>query len=385
MLKLSSLHTAMSPNVAATVGRMEDCALPALSFGSTSRQACQESSKDPLAGCEAGVFLVSPTNSKADFKSIQSAIDSLDDSSNATILVLSGVYNEQLQITRSAPLTILGQTDYSASQANNTVTVFNAAANVNGRYPSNSDTATFYVHPKKLIDLANMRELPVNRDVRVYNIDFHNVYAEYGVAPSLAISVRNANAGLYRVGLYSYQDTLHVGKRGNAYFYQNLIAGQTDFLYGDGTAYVQDSILSLRGCSGAITAWKGTNTTFENKYGAYISDSRVQAANTTIASEFKGECALGRPWNDIDRTIFMNTYFDATVNGGTYRAWKAWPGNTFMAVWKNFGPGYDEKVAQADELTHVLNDEQVKPYREPKDVFITEDGKSDVSWIDYDL
>lgn len=80
----------------------------------------------------------------------------------------------------------------------------------------------------------------------------------------------------------------------------------------------------------------------------------------------------------------MNTYFDATVNGGAYKPWNSWPGNTFMAEWRSSGPGYNEKIAKGSDITKVLNDNQVKPYREPKDVFLTADGKkSDVSWIDF--
>lgn len=50
---------------------------------------------------------------------------------------------------------------------------------------------------------------------------------------------------------------MYVGKKGNAYFYDNIVGGQTDFLYGFGTAYLESSTLSLRNCGGGITAWKG--------------------------------------------------------------------------------------------------------------------------------
>lgn len=133
-------------------------ALPVLSSAGTSRRACQESSEDPLAGCKSGVIVVSPDHPKANFKTIQSAIDSLDDESDATILILSGEYKGQLNISRSGPLSLLGQTDYSISQANNTVTVINAAANVDGRYNSNSDTATLKINPSGRTD----RLLPLN-------------------------------------------------------------------------------------------------------------------------------------------------------------------------------------------------------------------------------
>ncbi len=85
-----------------------------------------------------------------------------------------------------------------------------------------------------------------------------------------------------------------MGKLGNAYFYENEIAGQTDFMYGFGTAWVQSSRLSMRSCGGGITAWKGTNTSFVNKYGIYIHDSNVQKANSSLS--IAGKCALGRPW-----------------------------------------------------------------------------------------
>jgi len=70
-----------------------------------------------------------------------------------------------------------------------------------------------------------------------------------------------------------------VGKLGNAYFYKNEIAGQTDFFYGFGTAWIQSSIVTLRSCGGGITAWKGTNTTFVNKYVRLCIEISLLAAN----------------------------------------------------------------------------------------------------------
>lgn len=72
------------------------------------------------------------------------------------------------------------------------------------------------------------------------------------------------------------------------------VAGQTDFFYGFGTLYVTNTLVTLRSCGGGITAWKGTNTTFVNKYGVYITDSVVQKANSSLL--IAGKCALGRPW-----------------------------------------------------------------------------------------
>lgn len=76
--------------------------------------------------------------------------------------------------------------------------------------------------------------------------------------------------------------------------YKSVIAGQTDFLYGFGTLWIEASKLLLRSCGGGITAWKGTNTTFTNKYGVYIHDSSVMKVNSSLNITHK--CALGRPW-----------------------------------------------------------------------------------------
>jgi hypothetical protein len=101
--------------------------------------------------------------------------------------------------------------------------------------------------------------------------------------------------------------------------YDSEIAGQTDFFYGFGTCWVTKSAVTLRGCGGGITAWKGTNTTFENKYGVYIRDSTVKKANASL--DITNECYLGRPWNAQHRSIFAYSYLDDSINPSGYVQW----------------------------------------------------------------
>ena len=184
---------------------------------------------------------------------------------------------------------------------------------------------------------------------------------------------------------------MYVGKLGNAYFYRNEIAGQTDFFYGFGTAWIQHSWVLLRGCGGGITAWKGTNTTFPNKYGVYISDSFVNAANTSIAPSIVGKCYLGRPWNSLHRSVYLNTYMDATIRPVGYEKWSTNPvtdnygPNTTMAEYKSSGPGFNLTARIEGNLTIEFTADQARKYRTPKDVFMTPDGSQpDISWIDVD-
>jgi hypothetical protein len=183
--------------------------------------ACQAPTPNPLTGCPPNTIWVSKTASGANFTTIQGAISSLpDNNTNYTILVMPGIYVEQLNVTRPAPLTILGQTSTPNAQENNTVTVYWAAANANGKFTDNAFTSVLTVAPTLEASLTGSGPtgypVPANTpfgciDFRVYNIDFRNVATEFSAGPSLAVSVSRANAGFYFSGFYSYQDTV----RGN--------------------------------------------------------------------------------------------------------------------------------------------------------------------------
>ncbi|KIY69286.1 carbohydrate esterase family 8 protein [Cylindrobasidium torrendii FP15055 ss-10] len=360
------------------------------------RAACQAPSANPLEGCPEGTLLVAADGTSANFTSIQDAILSLGDngSTTATILVLPGTYSEQVNITRPGPLTLLGQTGAPNNASANTVTVIFEGLNVT-EAGDNAHSSVLTVSPTLEASLTGMgpsgypvpEDTPFgNEDFRAYNIDFVNDFSDYAVMPELAVSVSYANAGFYFCGFYSYQDTVYIGKLGNAYFYNSTIAGEVDFLYGFGTAWIQSSELLLRSCGGGITAWKGTNTTFDNKYGVYIHDSRVVKANSSL--QIEGECPLGRPWNAQHRSIFANNYLDDSVAPSGYIAWGSTDPRTnnytFMAEYNDYGPGFDLDARLAENLTKILTEEEYKEYSTVEVVFQEAfSGKFGyVGWID---
>jgi pectinesterase len=364
-----------------------------------SRTQCQTSGTH----CPPGTILVSATDKRADFTTIQSAINSLpNDSSSQTILILSGSYKEQVNVTRAGPLTLLGQTTNPKDATANKVTITWAAANLDntGQSVDNVYSSVLIVSPTLDASLTGSGPTgyPVpadtpfgNKNFRAYNIDFTNTWAEYSAGPAHALSFSRANGGFYYCGFYSYQDTVYVGKLGNAYFYKSILAGQTDFLYGFGTAWIQSSDVLLRGCGGGITAWKGTNTTFENKYGVYVVDSTVRAANESIKAEIVGKCALGRPWNSQHRSIFAETYEDGSIEAGGYIDWvvsgvaRYEEGVTLMAEYRAYGPGFDANGRRDGNVTTVLDRRGYEGYSEPKRVFQDQEGVfGDVGWIDWE-
>jgi len=83
----------------------------------------------------------------------------------------------------------------------------------------------------------------------------------------------------------------------------------------------------------------------------------------------------------------MQTYLDASIKPAGYIAWSATDPRvnnyTFMAVFDDYGPGWTPDAMAASNVTIVLDERGVQPYRDPADVFITEDGRPrDISWID---
>ncbi|EKD20494.1 uncharacterized protein L3040_004218 [Drepanopeziza brunnea f. sp. 'multigermtubi'] len=363
------------------------------------RQKCQALTKNPLDGCDSSpgrTLYVNAAGKKSHFKSVQSAVESLPDNTETyTILIAPGKYTEQVNVTRPGPTYLLGQTSHPLSQASNTVTLVWEASASPGI--DNAFTSTLTIAPNLNASLtgAGPTGFPEREDnpfgcvdFRTYNLDVVNDAPDNGV-PSLALGISYANGGFYYTGFYSYQDTIYVGKLGNAYIAKSEIAGKTgtraDFLYGFGTCWITDSALRLRSCGGGIAAWKGTNTTaFENKYGVYVVDSDVRAASSSL--NIKGKCALGRPWNTEQRAIFANTYLDDSILSTGFIDWK--PSRydshrTLQAEYKNYGPGYDAQGRSKAQFGVQLTEEQWAEYSSPQKVFQTREGKfGNVDWID---
>ncbi|TLD07593.1 hypothetical protein PgNI_10218 [Pyricularia grisea] len=371
--------------------------------------ACQAlAGEHPLAECPKGTLFVSATDKRANFTTVQDAVRSLpNDTSAQAILIGAGKYTEQVNVTRPGPLMLLGEISpqdsrrpyadiQTGDQVENKVQLWWNSANTNGtRFPDNVWTGVLTVGPtlNATFTGAGPTGWPVDpetpmgcSDFKAYNIDFRNEYTEWSAGPALTYTVAYANASFYSCGFYSWQDTIFVGKLGNVYMHDTIIAGQTDYIYGFGTLWVEASTLVSRSCH-YVTAMKGTNTTFANKYGAYISNSRFISNNATVLNGTQ-KCALGRPWNDAHRSVVMNSYLDAQILPEGYVAWAGRPAgnigpNTTMAVYKTFGPGSNVTAMLAGGVTQNFTEDQVEPYSSPEKVFMTPQGvQPNVAWID---
>ena len=196
------------------------CALKACAaISAVNRKACQQPTKNPLDGCPKNTILVGAGQT---YTTVQSAILSLSNSTDAAhILILPGNYTEQVNVTRSAPVYLFGQTGYPNNQRKNEVNIIwrNATGASISSNIDNAFTSTLTVAPTLNASYTGTgptgNPVPAdtpfgNADFRAYNIDFINDYAPYSAGPALAVSVSYANTGFYYCGFYSYQDTVSI-------------------------------------------------------------------------------------------------------------------------------------------------------------------------------
>ncbi|CAK5269838.1 unnamed protein product [Mycena citricolor] len=365
--------------------------------------ACQvqkPASQSPLCGCPTGTIFVSASDKRAQFTTIQAAIKSLPATGQATILIGQGVYNEIVNVTRTAPVTLLGQLPASAVLAAkpfanasspdlNLVQVFGSVFDKTGQ--DDETTAVLVVAPNLASSLigAGTDGAPLqpsfgNVDFKAYNIDFQNRAANFAIAQALVTDISYSNASFYGCTFASYQDTWYTGRNASTYVVDSVIFGQTDYLFGFGTAWFQNVILANRACGGGIVAWKGNNQTFApgNRYGAYIASSTImrarigqpssltrsdrseQSPDANATTVTNGKCALGRPWNDHATTVYLSTFMDESINPiGFIPFSSSRPtimNTTYYAEFNSTGPGGNTKSRVGIE--HILTASQVSNF-----------------------
>jgi len=339
----------------------------------------------PLVGCQPGTLYVSPTDAKAGFKSVMQAVQSLPNDGPATILIGEGDYHETVNITRRGPVTLLGQVNSSILEKPTFETTVTATRNlvqiwdnkfVTAPPPAQDDaqTAVLIISPSFSASLigsgptgAPLQPLLGSSDFKAYNIDFANRAANFSISQALVTDISYANASFYGCTFAGWQDTWYTGRNASTFVRDSVVFGQTDYLFGFGTAWFENVTLANRACGGGIAAWKGTNLTDapNNHYGAYISNSRIirspDANATTVTSE---KCFLGRPWNDLATTVYLNTFMDESIAPVGFIPFdSARPvimNTTFYAEFGSSGPGGN--TSSRVPIEHILTTDEAAKF-----------------------
>jgi pectin methylesterase-like acyl-CoA thioesterase len=320
------------------------------------------------------VFRVAADGS-AQYKTVQAAVDAVP-STGGTVLIAPGVYREQVVINGSY-VTLRG----TGKDAATTTIVDDTSQGTRGNKPS---YATVHV---------------LGSDFHAFNLTFQNDYNrthQQGFAGSQAqaLNLEGDRNILDHVSILANQDTLYVGARGcgqagsrraqavssaaipgaqtpatvavtactpaatRSYFTHCVIAGNVDFIYGDGNAFFNDCEIhsTLHAEGGYLTA---QGKFLPDQQSTFVFD---HCRLTAVPGET--HVYLGRPWRPYASVVFLHTEMGGHIEPSGWREWH--PGEThnldtvFYAEYKSHGPGAN--VAARDPHSHQLTAAQAKQF-----------------------
>jgi pectin methylesterase-like acyl-CoA thioesterase len=206
------------------------------------------------------------------------------------------------------------------------------------------------------------------------NITFENDFNQTHEQTSqgsqaLALLVTGDRAVFHNVRLLGNQDTVYAGSRGCAqreqnctaarqYFFDCYIAGNVDFIFGDGKAVFDHcEIHSTPHGGGYITA---QSKHYPEQDSGYVLNQCKLTADPGVT----GNVYLGRPWRPYATVIYLHTEMGDKIDPAGWHEWH--PGDThsldtaFYAEFDSSGPG--AHPTQRDPHTHFLTPEQAKQY-----------------------
>jgi polygalacturonase len=284
-----------------------------------------------------------------DFFSVQQAVDAAP-SDGATIRIAPGTYRESVSISKPN-VQMVG----SGRDPSQTVIVFDKSAGTSG---GTLHSATVNVTGDNFI----AENLTIQND---WNATHPQLPAG---SQALALLVTGDKAVFRNVRLLGNQDTLYAGSRNcspdgepctpaRQYFKDCFIAGNVDFIFGDGKAVFDRCEIHSTEHNGGFISAQAKHYPAEDS-GFIFRDCRL-TADPGVSGVF-----LGRPWRPWAKVIFLNTEIGAFLAPAGWREWH--PGEThsletaYYAEYHSTGPG--ALPGDREPLSHQLTDTEAAQY-----------------------
>ncbi len=284
--------------------------------------------------------IVVACDGSGDFKSLQDAINSVQDNRDkrTVILVRKGLYDEEKLIVPASKqnITLLGE------GWKKTIIRY-------GIHDCGCDEAINGKCPPELVKLWEGENIRTSATLTILANGFHaeNLSIENSAGPvgqAQAITVRSDKVVFLNCKLASYQDTIYFWGAGRrSYFKDCLVIGRTDYIYGDGIAFFDECEIRSWG-GGWITA---PSTPKEQKYGFIFNKCEITYDS---GSPRKGDDGhpfrLGRPWHNYPKVAWINCEMDRLVHpegwGDTWRMdYAATSADLHLYEYGNKGRGAD--------------------------------------------
>lgn len=286
-----------------------------------------------------------------DYYSTQRAIDTAPASGGALLLIAPGTYREVLTINKPDI-----QLRSANPDATKTVVINDRSAGANG---GTLHSAT-----------ANVTADNFFAENITFENDFNRTHPQLPAgSQALALLVTGDRAVFHNVRLLGNQDTVYAGSRNCApdgenciaarqYFSDCYIAGNVDFIFGDGKAVFDH-------CEIHSTPHQGGFITAQGKhYPDEDSGFVINRCKLTSDNDVKGNVFLGRPWRPYATVIYLNTEMGEKIDPAGWREWH--PGETqsldtaFYAEYGSTGQG--AHPGERDPHIKILTPEQVRAF-----------------------
>ncbi|MDU1905321.1 MAG: pectinesterase family protein [Dysgonomonas sp.] len=233
---------------------------------------------------------------QADFRTIQAAIDhaaQIGKDNKVTIYIKNGVYEELLYVRSKNNLTIRGESREGVIIRYDNCDALNPGVGATAVRPTfGEDKITNGGRAIFLVETAN--------NLRFENLTMENTHIKTGTGDQAEVIYFNATTStlvFVNCNLISKQDTINV--KGYCWFYNSLIAGDVDFIWG-----------------GAVVALFEECEIRSVSSGGYVLQARVPEANKTDKGFVFLNCSLTKGEGVIDGTTYLgrssynNSYYD---------------------------------------------------------------------------
>ncbi|KAF2792981.1 carbohydrate esterase family 8 protein [Melanomma pulvis-pyrius CBS 109.77] len=293
-----------------------------------------------------GAVIVSVDGSHdAAFTNLTAALASLPkDSTNQTIFLYAGTYNEQIpSVNRPGAVRIIGYTTGNPGQSykDNQVTITYSRGLSVSPLPtghSNAETATFATASNR---------------ISLYNINMINSDNLDGAQSSyvtLAASIYGNDIAFHACSFDGWQDTLLTGATAGYQYYESCyIGGAIDFIWGYSKAYFKGCTIGAKRQSSAMTAHSRASST---AIGGYIFDQCLFTAAPDATVDLTNKVYLGRPYSQYALVVIKNSYISNTINPSGWKIWSTTDPRTdhiTFAEYNNSGPSNWENNVAARE------------------------------------
>jgi polygalacturonase len=311
------------------------------------------------------------TAGKADYNTVQAAVDAAPATGGAIILVAPGTYREVVTISKPN-ITLRG----GDSDPAKTVIVDDRNSGENGGT----------IHTSTVNADAN----DFHADHITFENDFNRTHKQVAVgSQALALRLIGDRNVLSHVRILGNQDTLFAGHMGlcpkdsdpccnktgmpacgpvRSYFSDCVIAGNVDFIFGDGAVVFDHcEIHSTSHGGGYLTAQ--SRDAADQKNSVYV----FNHCDLTAEPGTHGNVFLGRPWRPYAMVVYLHTKMGAHIDPAGWHEWhKGNPPSAadterlktaFYAEFDSSGPGATpDRIAQREPYSKQLTAAQAKAF-----------------------